>query len=124
MVDTEFDFQRNRTLRQRKEESTRIMREHPDRLPIVAERYKRLSRYNIDIPDLDKTKFLIPYDLNIGQLIYVIRKRIKLSPEKGMFVFINGNLPATSELISNVYNEHKNEDGFLYVHYTGENVFG
>ena len=33
-------------------------------------------------------------------------------------------LAPTSQIMSHVYAEHKNEDGFLYVNYSGENTFG
>lgn len=48
-----------------------------------------------DIPDIDKKKYLVPADLTVGQFVYVIRKRIKLSPEKAIFIFINNVLPPT-----------------------------
>jgi hypothetical protein len=35
-----------------------------------------------DIAEIDKKKYLVPMDLTVGQFVYVIRKRIKLSPEK------------------------------------------
>ena len=77
------------------------------------------------MPDLDKNKYLVPDDLTIGQLVYVIRRRIKISHEKAIFIFVNGKvLPPTASLMANVYAEHKNEDGFLYATYSGENTFG
>ncbi|KAE8952758.1 hypothetical protein PR001_g33157, partial [Phytophthora rubi] len=77
-----------------------------------------------NIPDIDKKKYLVPADLTVGQFVYVIRKRIKLSPEKAIFVFINNVLPPTAALMSNIYKEQKDSDGFLYVTYSGENTFG
>jgi|TARA_B110000977_G_scaffold182284_2_gene243787 GABA(A) receptor-associated protein len=77
-----------------------------------------------DIPDLDKKKYLVPADLTVGQFVYVIRKRIKLSPEKAIFVFVNNVLPPTAALMSSIYDEHKDDDGFLYIAYSGENTFG
>lgn len=56
--------------------------------------------------------------------MYVIRKRIKLPSEKAIFIFINDILPPTAALMSTIYEEHKDEDGFLYVLYSGENTFG
>lgn len=52
-----------------------------------------------DIPDIDKKKYLVPADLTVGQFVYVIRKRIKLSPEKAIFIFINNVLPPTGRVI-------------------------
>ena len=60
----------------------------------------------------------------MGQFVYVIRKRIKLAPEKAVFIFINSLLPPTAALLSSVYEEQRDEDGFLYVQYSGENTFG
>ena len=66
----------------------------------------------------------MPGDLTVGQFVYVIRKRIKLAPEKAIFVFVRNVLPPTAALMASVYDDHKDEDGFLYVAYSGENTFG
>ena len=77
-----------------------------------------------DIATIDKKKYLVPADLTVGQFVYVIRKRIKLSPEKAIFIFVDEVLPPTAALMSSIYDEHKDEDGFLYITYSGENTFG
>jgi GABA(A) receptor-associated protein len=43
----------------------------------------------------------------VGQFVYVIRKRIKLAPEKAIFIFVNEVLPPTAALMSAIYEEHK-----------------
>lgn len=63
-----------------------------------------------DIAPIDKKKYLVPSDLTVGQFVYVIRKRIKLSPEKAIFIFVSNVLPPTNALMSLVYEEHKDED--------------
>ena len=68
-----------------------------------------------DIATIDKKKYLVPADLTVGQFVYVIRKRIKLSPEKAIFIFVDEVLPHTAALMSSIYDEHKDEDGFLYI---------
>lgn len=68
-----------------------------------------------DIATIDKKKYLVPADLTVGQFVYVIRKRIKLSPEKAIFIFVDEVLPPTAALMSSIYEEHKDEDGFLYI---------
>lgn len=40
-------------------------------------------------------RFLVPADLTVGQFVYVVRKRIKLSAEKAIFVFVKNTLPQT-----------------------------
>ena len=37
---------------------------------------------------------------------------------------INNELVTASNLVFEVYDKYKDEDGFLYVMYTDENVFG
>lgn len=103
----------------RKSESTRILQRFKDRLPVICEKVE-----NSDIQEIDKRKYLVPGDLTVGQFVYVVRKRIKLPSEKAIFIFVNDILPPTAALMSTVYEEHKDEDGFLYVLYSGENTFG
>lgn len=38
---------------------------------------------------LQKSKYLIPMDMTVGQLVYVLRKRISLPSDKAIFVFVN-----------------------------------
>lgn len=113
-------FHKKHPFEKRKDESERIIAKYPDRIPIIVQ----LSENCKDIPDIDKKKYLVPNDLTLGQLIYVIRKRIKLTPEQAIFVFVNGTLPPTSILVSQIYKQHKDEDNFLYCEISGENCFG
>lgn len=106
-------------LSKRREESTRILAKYPDRIPVIVEK-----NHKGQVPDIDKCKFLVPIDLTVGQFVYVVRKRIKLAPEKAIFLFIKNTLPPTSQLMSAIYEEYKSEDGFLWVTYSGENTFG
>lgn len=112
-------FKQEHSLDSRREESQKIRRKYPDRIPVVVEKVNTSS-----IPDIDKRKFLVPSDLTVAQFMYIIRKRIQLAPEKAMFLFVNKMLPTTSSTMGIIYDEHKDEDGFLYIAYSGENTFG
>ncbi|DBA03279.1 TPA: hypothetical protein N0F65_011638, partial [Lagenidium giganteum] len=112
-------FKKEHPFEKRQAEAQRIRSKYPDRIPVICEKADRS-----DIPDIDKKKYLVPADLTVGQFVYVIRKRIKLSPEKAIFIFINNVLPPTAALMSNIYEEQKDVDGFLYITYSGENTFG
>jgi GABA(A) receptor-associated protein len=39
-------------------------------------------------------------------------------------MFVKAVLPPTAALMADVYDEHKDGDGFLYMTYSGENTFG
>jgi GABA(A) receptor-associated protein len=112
-------FREQHPLEKRKAEAIRIRQKYADRIPVIVE--KALKS---DVADIDKKKYLVPADLTVGQFLYVIRKRLKLDAEKAIFIFIRGTIPASSSLLSQVYKEQKDDDGFLYVTYSGESTFG
>ncbi|BBN68457.1 Autophagy-related protein 8g [Prunus dulcis] len=91
---------------------------YPDRIPVIVEKAARSN-----IPDIDKKKYLVPAALSVGQFVYVVRKRIKLEAEKAIFVFVKNTLPPTAAVMSTIYEENKDEDGFLYLIYSGENDY-
>lgn len=90
-----------------------------NRIPVICERAEKSN-----LPEIDRKKYLVPHDLTIGQFVYVIRKRISISAEKAIFIFVDDILPPTAAPMSTIYKEHKDEDGFLYVLYSSENTFG
>eukprot|EP00548_Thalassiothrix_antarctica_P006182 CAMPEP_0194137996 /NCGR_PEP_ID=MMETSP0152-20130528/7838_1 /TAXON_ID=1049557 /ORGANISM="Thalassiothrix antarctica, Strain L6-D1" /LENGTH=128 /DNA_ID=CAMNT_0038835253 /DNA_START=23 /DNA_END=409 /DNA_ORIENTATION=- len=112
-------FKEEHELEKRKSEAERIRAKYPDRVPVICEKADRS-----DIPDIDKKKYLVPADLTVGQFHYVIRKRIKLAPEKALFLFCSNSIPPNAALMSTVYEEQKDDDGFLYIQYSGESTFG
>lgn len=89
------------------------------RAQVIVERME-----NSDIPDIDKVKFLVPSDLAVSQFLLVIRRRIKVAPEVAIYVFVRDTLPPTAATMAQVYDEFKDDDGFLYVTYSGEKTFG
>ena len=56
--------------------------------------------------------------------MYVIRKRMNLSPEKSLYLFVNDKMIPCSSLLASVYDSEKADDGFLYINYGGESTFG
>mmetsp|Transcript_1424 Transcript_1424/g.1559 ORF Transcript_1424/g.1559 Transcript_1424/m.1559 type:complete len:120 (+) Transcript_1424:111-470(+) len=112
-------FKNEHTVEQRKAESERIRAKYPDRIPVICEKTEKSN-----VQDIDKKKYLVPADLTCGQFVYVIRKRLKLPAEQAIFLFVNGIIPPTAALMTAVYEEHKDVDGFMYISYSGENTFG
>ncbi|RXI06833.1 hypothetical protein DVH24_025969 [Malus domestica] len=137
---TKSSFKQAHEFEKRRAEAARIREKYSDRIPVIVEKAERS-----DIPNIDRKKYLVPADLTVGQFVYVIRKRIKLSAEKAIFIFVDNVLPATEvmtscllfledyedhssffagAIMSTIYDEKKDADGFLYVTYSGENTFG
>lgn len=120
MMNNKSPFKTDYSFKERLDESNRVLARYPDRIPVICEKLKNSTK----LPDLDKKKYLIPNDLTVGQFIYVIRKRMKLNPEEAIFLFINNKIVSTSVVIGQIYPNEKDPDGFLYIHYDKENVFG
>lgn len=127
-------FKDEHPFEKRKAEAERIRQKYADRIPVRLSMLSLISTScgskgwfeshwqvicekveKSDIATIDKKKYLVPADLTVGQFVYVIRKRIKLSPEKAIFIFVDEVLPPTAALMSSIYEEHKDEDGFLYI---------
>jgi len=113
-------YKKNNSLEKRCKESENILKKYPNRIPVIVERSEKCKEIN----DIDKNKFLVPNDLTMNQFIYVVRKRLKLSSEKALFVFINDKLMPNSRTLYEIYQEEKEEDDFLYMNYASENTFG
>ena len=114
-----MDFKTKNNFEDRLSESTKIMGKYPLRVPIIVEKCN-----NSLINDIDKNKYLVPSDLNMNQFVYIIRKRIKLDKSQSIFLMINDTICPSNTPIGVVYNDHKDNDGFLYIKYTSENTFG
>nr|XP_032816523.1 gamma-aminobutyric acid receptor-associated protein-like 2 isoform X1 [Petromyzon marinus] len=103
----------------RRAESNKIRNKYPDRVPVVVEKVP-----GSQIGDIDKRKYLVPADITVAQFMWIIRKRVQLPSDKAIFLFIDKTVPQSSASIGQLYEDQKDEDGFLYVAYSGENTFG
>ncbi|XP_053089382.1 gamma-aminobutyric acid receptor-associated protein-like 1 [Pangasianodon hypophthalmus] len=112
-------YQRCVPFEARRLEGERVRAKHPDKIPVIVERAAR-SR----APELDKKKYLVPSDLTVGQLCFLIRQRVCIRPEEALFFFVKNSLPPSSSPLSVVYEEHHEKDLFLYLTYSNESVYG
>ena len=116
----EKPFRELYSLEKRKSEFKNINMKYPDRIPVIVE---RASHHNL-IPQIDKKKYLISHDLTMYQVLYTIRRRLRLSETQAIFVFINNKLPPMANTLGQIYKDNKDVDGFLYITYNGEDTFG
>jgi GABA(A) receptor-associated protein len=112
-------FKEQHTFEECRAESDRILLKYPDRVPVIVEKNQ-----GSDLPEIDRKKFLVPADLSFGQMIYVIRKRIRLPPDMAIFLFINNCLVPASALMSQIYKEQCDPNGFLFITFSDESTFG
>ncbi|KAJ8871362.1 hypothetical protein PR048_027679 [Dryococelus australis] len=114
-----FRYKEEHSFEKRKEEGRRVRQKYPDRIPVIVEKTPWAK-----ISQIDKNKYLVPMDLTVGQFYFMIRKRINLRPEDALFFFVNDSIPSISVTMGTLYNEHHEEDSFLYISYSDENVYG
>ena len=115
----EGEFKQKYSFEARLDEANRIRVKYPDRIPIIVEHEK-----NSNIPLLDKRKYLVPDDMTVGQFMYVIRKRLSLSPEIAIYMFFKQTLVPTNKELGDIYDSNKDKDNFLYIIIGAEKTFG
>jgi GABA(A) receptor-associated protein len=103
-------------------EAERIISKYPTRIPIIVEKSPACNT----LEALDREKFLVPADMTVAEFYFVIRKRMqRLNPNEALFFFVGDHTMAKpSNTLRQMYDQHKDEDGFVYMMYTGENTFG
>src|SRR6476620_1843239 len=79
-----FAFKEQFSNEARKSESQKIKLKYPDRVPTIVETSSNLV--------IDKRKYLVPYDITLSQFMLIIRKRLKLTPEQAIFMFLNNKM--------------------------------
>ena len=114
-------FQQNFPFERRYNESHFILKKYPDRVPVICEKGFYCNK---QCPTIDKIKFLVPYDLTVSQFLYVIRRRLRVSPEMVIFLCHGNHFMKNNQTFYELYSEHKNADGYFYCFYLTENVFG
>ena len=111
-------FRQRLTEDQRKREFLHVSDKLHRFVPIIMEQGDR------ETPCIDKEKYLVPVDLTMGQLSFVVRKRLKLKSSDALFLLVKKALCPATRPVGDIYDAHHDTDGFLYVTYTLENTFG
>ena len=116
----EFKYQKAKSLQERNAEFQNVIQSNPGKIAVICEKAP-----NSKIVDIEKSKFLIADDINLSQFSLLIRKKLKMGKEEALFFLVNGNKSLTGDdTMKDVYNKYKNEDGFLYIAYASEEVWG
>lgn len=115
-------FKQTFSFEDRVNRSQKILKKFPDRVPIIVER----APGGPSIGELQKTKFLLPYDATVAGFMVTLRKEVIVNSSDGFYMFCGSRniLVSGSNTFQHLYANYKDDDGFLYMLYAGENVFG
>ncbi|XP_013358500.1 PREDICTED: microtubule-associated proteins 1A/1B light chain 3C [Chinchilla lanigera] len=109
-------FKQRKSFAARQEEVAGLRATLPNKVPVILER---------DPPRLDKTKFLVPQELTMTQFLGIIQSRMALRATEAFYLLVNNQaLVSTSVTMAEIYRDHKDEDGFMYVTYASQETFG
>lgn len=116
-----MNFKQKHSLELRKKMYENIIKKYPERIPVIVEPYKN----DKNLPQLDKTKFLVPYDITLDKFRAVVYNRLSLHPSESMYLFCNKKLMSSGHhRFYYLYSFYKDEDGFMYFNYSLENTYG
>jgi hypothetical protein len=111
-------------LETRRMQSMMVLQKYPNRIAIIIQKHPNEKH----VACFDKNKFLVPLDMQYHHLMAVIRERVcsKISATTAIYLSTeDGTMLSTNDTVSDIYYAHREEeDGLLYLFYTGENTFG
>uniref|UniRef100_A0A671KT96 Microtubule-associated protein 1 light chain 3 gamma, like n=1 Tax=Sinocyclocheilus anshuiensis TaxID=1608454 RepID=A0A671KT96_9TELE len=97
-------YKQRECLATRKDEVCTIRSKFPNKLPVIVKRYLREEK----LPLLDKTTFLVPGELTLGQFLSLLRC-IVLEASQALHLVISGK-------------NMSYPDGFLYITYASQDI--
>jgi GABA(A) receptor-associated protein len=119
MISKRHDFKSEIPYEQRCKAAIEQLRKYPDRVPIIVQ------PATFKVPDIERKKFLVPKTITVAIFLIEIKKYIHVGTHDGIFLFVNDQVvPPCTMMIDELYNRYKDQDGFLYITYAMENVFG
>ena len=126
-------FKEQLSFEERKRKAEELLSTYPERIPMIIEKDRTLlekerSEENTNekiIPNTTKTKFLISKTDIVDNIIILVKNQLQISSEQAIFLLANNKYALSgNSLMSTVYKKYKDEDGFLYLTFVFESVWG
>ena len=115
-----FKFKEENSFEKRKNENETILKKHPKKIPIIVEKAPQCKSKNID-----KTKFLVESSLTLPYFYATIKQKCDLDEKEAIFLLANGKITLSqNETMGDIYKKYKDKDGYLYIAYATEEIWG
>ena len=71
-------------------------------------------------------RFLMLQNFSISDVQTIVRRKLNLNKEQGLYLLVNDgkNLLVSNSSLKEMFEKFKDDDGFLYILYTEENMYG
>lgn len=114
------NFKNKFSFEERKGKTDLLVKNYPDKIPVI---FEPVPNCKLKLKDI---RYLVGDSKTFGEFLFSIRQACKLTSNTALFCYVGAKeeIPVPSQLMSQLYKEHKDEDGFLYVQYSEENTFG
>ena len=103
--------------------SSKLIEQNKGQVPVICEKDP-----NSKMKAIYKTKYLVKRELTVDKFIAVIRNKLELEINDALFIFVYNKEGKTALITSmnfgDLYDKYKDDDGFLYMMYTNEKVWG
>ncbi|CAF3453093.1 unnamed protein product [Rotaria sp. Silwood1] len=108
-------FKQRKSFATRKEEVSGIRNKFPNKIPVIVERYHKEKNLPI----------LVPQELTMSQFVTIIRNRMQLNANQAFYLLVNNkSIASMSTSMAEIYRDDKDDDGFLYMTYASQEMFG
>ena len=113
----------NKDIQKKLDISTKIINFYEDKIPIIILPVSNKS------PELYKYKFICGSYCTIINIMSIIKKNIVqefgTNQYSSIYILFNNNtMPDNNQILGYYYDAYKADDGFLYIYYDTESVFG
>lgn len=109
------------SLSERLAESQKLRQSFSGKVPVIIERQEN-TKNNYNLPN---NKFLVPKWFTFHEFLYLLRQKLNLKKQEALYVTVgNGTFPTMNRSFNSIYEEFKNPDGFLYIIYSSEAIWG
>ena len=115
-----FKFKEERTFEQRKKENEIVFKDYPTKITIICEKAP-----NAKLIEIPKTKYLVDKTVKSSQFYATIKNHLKIDEKEAIFLLINGKITLSqNETMGEIYKKYKDKDGFLYIAYASQEIWG